>query len=162
RGLQRLARARGADVGPPRPDRTGAPRGIAAAHRRAATGPAGGRRSVRRGSRVSGRAEARAGTSNVSESGSGRGAPLLEALAARHSRERRLGERAIAAYLVAAGLVAVIGTATWFAHGAQFVLRARGLSGHYMTFAGQLLLELLLALGIAACDARPRWRIGAS
>jgi O-antigen ligase len=31
-----------------------------------------------------------------------------------------------------------------------------------MTFAGQLLIEVLVALGIAVCDARPGWRIGAS
>jgi O-antigen ligase len=31
-----------------------------------------------------------------------------------------------------------------------------------MTFAGQLLLETLLATGIAIADSRPRWRLGAS
>jgi O-antigen ligase len=88
--------------------------------------------------------------------------PLLIGLAAFHARDRRVAERAIGAYLAAASAVAVFGIAVWIAQGSQYASRARGLSGHYMTFAGQLLLELLLAAGIAIGDSRPRWRIGAS
>lgn len=88
--------------------------------------------------------------------------PLLVGLAAVHARERRTGERALAAYLVASGVVAAVGLGLWVAHGASFESRARGLAGHYMTFAGQLLLELPVALGVALCARSPRWRWGAA
>jgi O-antigen ligase len=87
--------------------------------------------------------------------------PLLVGLAALHARERARGERVLAAWLVASGLVAAIGIGLWVAHGASFASRARGLSGHYMTFAGQLLLEVPVALGVALLSTRPRWRWGA-
>jgi O-antigen ligase len=58
--------------------------------------------------------------------------------------------------------VAVIGLAVWVSHGGSFLARARGLSGHYMTFAGQLLLQLPVAIAVAVCERRPRWRIGAT
>lgn len=51
--------------------------------------------------------------------------PLLVGLAAVHARDRRTGERALAAYLAAAGVVAAIGLLLWFAHGASFESRAR-------------------------------------
>lgn len=88
--------------------------------------------------------------------------PLLVGLAALHARERKHGERALAAYLAASGLVAAIGLALWVANGAAFPARARGLSGHYMTFAGQLLLEVPVALGVALLAKSPRWRWGAA
>jgi O-antigen ligase len=87
--------------------------------------------------------------------------PLIVALAALHARERRTGERALAAYLAASGIVAAIGLGLWVTHGASFDSRARGLSGHYMTFAGQLLLEVPVALGVALLAKSPRWRWGA-
>ncbi len=88
--------------------------------------------------------------------------PLLVGLAALHLRDRRHAERVLVAWLAASALVAIAGIALWVAHGATFAARARGLSGHYMTFAGQLTLELPLAIAIAACDRRPRWRFGAA
>jgi O-antigen ligase len=88
--------------------------------------------------------------------------PLLVGLAAVHGRGRARGERALAAYLAASGLVAAIGLTLWAAHGASFDSRARGLSGHYMTFAGQLLLEVPVALAVALRADSPRWRWGAA
>jgi O-antigen ligase len=87
--------------------------------------------------------------------------PLLVGLAAFHGGDRRTAERALAALLAASGVVALLGVGLWAAHGATFEGRARGLSGHYMTFAGQLLLELPVAIAIAACARRRAWRIGA-
>ncbi len=87
--------------------------------------------------------------------------PLIVGLAAVHARDRRTGERALAAYLGAAGLVAAIGIAVWIAHGATFESRARGLAGHYMTFAGQLLLEIPVAASVALLAKRPRTRLAA-
>jgi len=88
--------------------------------------------------------------------------PLLVGLAAFHAADQRRGERALAAFLVASALVAAIGLGLWVQHGASFASRARGLSGHYMTFAGQLLLEVPVALGIALLARSPRWRAGAA
>lgn len=88
--------------------------------------------------------------------------PILVSLAAFHAADQRRGERALAAFLVASALVAAIGLGLWVQHGASFASRARGLSGHYMTFAGQLLLEVPVALGVAMLTRSPRWRVGAS
>ena len=88
--------------------------------------------------------------------------PFIVSLAALHAANRRTGERALAAYLAASGLVAAIGLGLWVAHGASFDSRARGLSGHYMTFAGQLLLEVPVALGVALLAKDRRWRWGAA
>jgi O-antigen ligase len=88
--------------------------------------------------------------------------PFIVALAALHAAGRRTGERALAAYLAASGLVAAIGLGLWVAHGASFDARARGLSGHYMTFAGQLLLEVPVAIGVALFARGKRWRWGAA
>lgn len=87
--------------------------------------------------------------------------PLLVGLAALHGADRRTGARALAAFLAASGLVAAIGLGLWFAHGASFDARARGLSGHYMTFAGQLLLEVPVAAAVALLAKDRRWRLGA-
>lgn len=87
--------------------------------------------------------------------------PLLVGLAALHASDARTGRRALAAYLAASGAVAAIGLGLWLAHGASFDSRARGLSGHYMTFAGQLLLEVPVALGVALLAREKRWRWGA-
>lgn len=88
--------------------------------------------------------------------------PLLVPMAALHARDSRVGRRALAAYLVAAGAVAVYGLVVWVSKGAGFESRARGLSGHYMTFAGQLLLEIPVALGIVLTARAKRWRYGAA
>jgi len=78
--------------------------------------------------------------------------PLLVGLAALHAADRRTGERALAAYLAASGLVAAIGIGLWVAHGAGFDSRARGLS----------LLEVPVAIGVALFARRPAWRWGAA
>lgn len=88
--------------------------------------------------------------------------PLLVGLAALHAADRRTGRRALAAYLFASGIVAAIGLGIWVAHGASFDARARGLAGHYMTFAGQLLLEVPVAIGVALLAKEKRWRWGAA
>lgn len=88
--------------------------------------------------------------------------PLMIGMAALQVRTRRDAEHAIGVYLAASALVAVYGVCAWVAHGMLYANRARGLSGHYMTFGGQLLLELLFAAGIAVADKRPRWRWGAT
>lgn len=88
--------------------------------------------------------------------------PLLVPLAVFHARDPRLGRRALAVYLAVAGLVAGYGLVVWVLKGAGFASRARGLSGHYMTFAGQLLLEIPVALAVALTARTKRWRYGAA
>ena len=88
--------------------------------------------------------------------------PFLVPLAVFHARDPRRGRRALAVYLAVAGAVAVFGLAVWVMKGASFDARARGLAGHYMTFAGQLLLEIPVALGVALSARSPRWRWGAA
>jgi O-antigen ligase len=84
--------------------------------------------------------------------------PVLVGLAALHAATRSRGERALAVLLLSAGLAASWGFGVWVAHGASFELRARGPSGHYMTFGGQLLLGVSLAAGIAF-GTTGRWRM---
>ncbi len=86
--------------------------------------------------------------------------PLLAGVATLRARNVRDAERALAAWFAATAAVAVWGTGVWVMHGASFAQRARGLSGHYMTFAGQLSLMLPVAIAIAVRDRRPAWRIG--
>jgi O-antigen ligase len=88
--------------------------------------------------------------------------PLLVGLAAWHTADERSGRRALAVYLVAFALVSGWGFVLWAMHGASFASRARGLAGHYMTFAGQLLLFIPVALGIALKTRSPRWRWAAA
>lgn len=87
--------------------------------------------------------------------------PLLVPMVAIQARDTRTGQRALAAYLVATALVALYGLGDWVLKGASFEARARGLSGHYMTFAGQLLLEIPVALAIAFNTRSRAWRRGA-
>ena len=84
--------------------------------------------------------------------------PALVGLAAFHARARPQGERALKVLLASASLAALWGLGVWVAHGAGFAARARGPTGHYMTFGGQLLLEVSLAAGIALC-VPGRWRL---
>jgi putative inorganic carbon (HCO3(-)) transporter len=86
--------------------------------------------------------------------------PALVGLAAYHAANRARGRRALAVYLTMASLVALLGFAIWVAQGHTFSSRARGFAGHYMTFAGQLLIEIPLALGVALTAREPRWRAG--
>jgi len=88
--------------------------------------------------------------------------PALVPLVALHARDERLGRRALAVYLAVSAGVAVVALAVWVQHGAGFESRARGLAGHYMTFAGQLLLEVPVAAGVALAARERRWRLGAA
>ncbi|HEY3215461.1 MAG TPA: O-antigen ligase family protein [Candidatus Eisenbacteria bacterium] len=84
--------------------------------------------------------------------------PALVGLTALHAATRSRGERALRILLGSASLAALWGFGVWIEHGATFAQRARGPAGHYMTFGGQLLLEVSLAAGIALCT-RGRWRL---
>jgi O-antigen ligase len=88
--------------------------------------------------------------------------PLLVGLAAFHAADATHGRRALAVYFAAFALVSAIGLSLWVVHGASFASRARGLAGHYMTFAGQLLLFIPVALGVALTARAPRWRWAAA
>jgi O-antigen ligase len=88
--------------------------------------------------------------------------PLLVPLAVFHTRDPRLGRRALAVYLAMAGILAGYGLVEWVLKGASFESRARGLVGHYMTFGGQLLLEIPVALAVALTARGRAWRLGAS
>jgi O-antigen ligase len=88
--------------------------------------------------------------------------PLLVGLAAWHTADARRGRRALAVYLAAFAFVSALGFALWVMHGASFASRARGLVGHYMTFGGELLLFIPVALAIALTARTPRWRWGAA
>src|SRR5262249_14795220 len=88
--------------------------------------------------------------------------PLLVGLAASHAAAAPHGRRTLAVYLAAFSLVSVWGMGVWVMHGASFASRARGLAGHYMTFAGQLLLEIPVAMGVALTARSRRWRFGAA
>ena len=79
-----------------------------------------------------------------------------------HCRSVRLGRRALAVYLAAAGAVALVSTISWWLHGHGYEWRARGLSHHHMTYGGQLLLELPVALAVALTARDARWRVGAA
>ena len=88
--------------------------------------------------------------------------PLLVGLAAWHAADSTRGRRALAVYFAAFALVSVWGLGLWVVHGASFASRARGLAGHYMTFGGQLLLFIPVALGVALTARTPRWRWSAA
>jgi O-antigen ligase len=88
--------------------------------------------------------------------------PALVGLAAWHAASRRAGSRAIAWLLISASLAALFGFGLWVAKGASYASRARGLVGHYMTFAGQLVLFTSLAAGVAALARTRAWRRGAA
>lgn len=88
--------------------------------------------------------------------------PWLVPLAAFHARDARRGRNALLVYLLVTALVSVYGLGVWVAKGASFESRARGLAGHYMTFAGQLLLQIPVAVGVALAARDRRWRLGAA
>jgi O-antigen ligase len=87
--------------------------------------------------------------------------PALVGLAAFHAAAAGAGRRALAVYLVATGLASAWSLVVWAGEGASGAWRARGLSHHYMTYGGQLLLELPVALSLALTARSPRWRWGA-
>jgi O-antigen ligase len=88
--------------------------------------------------------------------------PLLVGLAAWHVADATHGRRALLVYFAAFALVSAWGLALWVMHGASFASRARGLAGHYMTFAGQLLLFIPVALAVALTARSPRARWAAA
>ncbi len=87
--------------------------------------------------------------------------PALVGVAAFHAATRARGARAVAVLLAVSAAVAVFGTGVWVAHGGGMAARARGLAGHYMTFGGQLMLELAVAAGIVLGTRDRRWRLAA-
>lgn len=84
--------------------------------------------------------------------------PLLVGIVAGRATDRRTGERALAALFVSSMLASLYGLVLWIARGAGYPSRARGLVGHYMTFAGQLLLIASAATGVALLGRTTRWR----
>jgi O-antigen ligase len=87
--------------------------------------------------------------------------PGLVALAAFHTPDRRAGRRALGVLLVSSAVVAVYSSAVFMLHGATFDHRSRGPVGHYMTFAGQLLLFVSAAVPVAIMARERAWRWGA-
>ena len=84
--------------------------------------------------------------------------PALVGLCALHGATRARGQRAVLVLLGSSLVASVLGL-VWFAlRGASFASRARGPVGHYMTFAGQLLLFVSLAAGVAFLARERRWR----
>ena len=88
--------------------------------------------------------------------------PLLAGVAAYHASQRRGVRPALGVLLASASVAAALGLGLWIARGAQYPERAHGAVGHYMTFAGQLLLWLPAACAIALSRANRRWRVAAS
>ena len=87
--------------------------------------------------------------------------PALVPLAAFHASDRRRGQIALACLLFSSAAASVFGMIFFVARGAGFSTRARGPVGHYMTFGGQLLLLVALAVAIAMVTRSKRWRAGA-
>ena len=87
--------------------------------------------------------------------------PALVALAAFHASDRRVGRWALAILFISSAVASVYGIGFFVAQGGQFPIRARGPVGHYMTFAGQLLLCLSVAVAVALQARERRWRLGA-
>jgi O-antigen ligase len=87
--------------------------------------------------------------------------PLLVPLAATQARLPARGRRAVAVLLVSATLAALYGLVLYTLRGAAWPNRARGAVGHYMTFGGQLMLWVTLAMAVLALERARRWRAGA-
>lgn len=87
--------------------------------------------------------------------------PGLVALAVWHAAAPEHRRRALLALLVSAAAAWFYGLGVFVADGASFAARARGLVGHYMTFAGQIGLIASIAVAIALVG-RGRWRWGAA
>ena len=84
--------------------------------------------------------------------------PALVGLAAFHARVPGRGRQALAVLLGSSAVASAFGLARFVQHGASFAARARGPVGHYMTFAGQLLLFTSVAAGVAVLARERRWR----
>jgi O-antigen ligase len=85
--------------------------------------------------------------------------PFMVGLAAWHARDARVGRRALAVLLVSVGLSAAFGIALYLAHGHFFPARARGAVGHYITFAGQLMIGASVGFAVALRGGEKRWRV---
>ena len=88
--------------------------------------------------------------------------PALVPLVAFHASNRVLGGRALSLMFLSSAIASAFGVILFVSKGASFASRARGLSGHYMTFGGQLLLIASIAVGVALMARTPRWRWGAA
>jgi glycosyltransferase involved in cell wall biosynthesis/O-antigen ligase len=84
--------------------------------------------------------------------------PAIVGLAAFHAAARAGGGRAVAVLLGSSVVASAFGLVLFAIKGASFASRARGPVGHYMTFAGQLLLFVSLAAGVALLARDRRWR----
>ncbi len=87
--------------------------------------------------------------------------PGLVALGAWHGARPVHRRRALLGLMISASAAWFYGLGVFVAHGASFAGRARGLVGHYMTFAGQIGLVASIAMGLALVT-RGRWRVGAA
>lgn len=88
--------------------------------------------------------------------------PALVPLAVLHTSAPRSWRRVIAVLLASSAVAWLVGSAMFVLAGASPDHRARGAVGHYMTFAGQLLLLLPVAVSIALGSRSLRWRVGAA
>jgi glycosyltransferase involved in cell wall biosynthesis/O-antigen ligase len=85
--------------------------------------------------------------------------PALVGLTVFHASKPRRGARAVLVLLASSALASAFGLVRFVQHGASFASRARGPVGHYMTFAGQLLLFSSVAAGIALLARERRTRL---
>jgi len=85
--------------------------------------------------------------------------PALVSLTVFHASKPRRGARALLVLLASSALASVLGLVRFVQHGASFASRARGPVGHYMTFAGQLLLFSSVAAGVALLARERRTRL---
>lgn len=84
--------------------------------------------------------------------------PWLVLLAAYHAAQPRRGLRALTALLLSSAAASLIGIIFFTAGAGGLAGRARGPSGHYMTFGGQLLLLTSLAAGVVMTARSGRLR----
>src|SRR2546426_445260 len=85
--------------------------------------------------------------------------PALVPLAAFHTANQARGERALALLFLSSAVSSLVGIVFFVARGASFSARARGPVGHYMTFAGQLLLVASVAGAVGLMTQRRAWRV---
>ena len=85
--------------------------------------------------------------------------PALVPLAAFHTANRTRGERALSLLLLSSAVASLMGIVFFVARGASFSARARGPVGHYMTFAGQLLLLATVSGAVGLMTQRRTWRV---
>src|SRR5262249_35521405 len=84
--------------------------------------------------------------------------PALVGLTAFHARTPERGRRGLAGVPAFSGVGPGLGDVRLLLHGARFAAQDPGPVGHYMTFAGQLLLFTSLAAGVALLARDRRWR----